>query len=375
MDNNEKEIEMIYYLNILWKKKWLIIIPTILCVIAAGIISFVLPPEWEVDTIIQPGKFFIQTEDGATREVIFVQPTQIESQINQESYNHIIAAELNLDIRKFPKLRAENIRDTYLVLTSLRTQDVEKAKSILQSLNHHLKNDLDKKVEVEIKATDTKIATNENLIKQNELTIEDKLNEIKLNEIKKNKTKQKIGAAENKHEISIERENSISEEKKAVKKRIDEIEMQLKETLAEKKEETGALSLLLYSNEVQNNLRYLNTLDKDLNNEKVRQEDLDLDIKTGKEEIKELDTQNEMLRNETEKIKTRMDSLRAETDFLNEKKALIDYAQVIKEPTPSITPVYPQKMLIVLIAGIFSLLIFTMFSFFLEYIQKHRPNN
>ena len=375
MDKTEKETEMIYYLNILWKRKWFILIPTLLCVIVAGLISLVLPPEWEVDTIIQPGKYFIQTEDGPTREVIFVQPAQIESQINQKSFNHIIAAELDIDLRDFPKLKAETIRDTYLVLISLKTKDIEMAKSILSSLNHHLKTDLDKKVTVEIKSIDTKIATNENLIKQNELTIEDKKNEIKLNEIEKNKIRQKIGSAENKHEISIGREKSISAEKKAVRNRIDDLEELLKKTLAETKDETQALSLLLYSNEVQNNLQFLSSLDEDLNQEKVKQEDLELEIKTGKEELKELDTENELLRIETEKIKTRNDSISKETDFLNERKALIDYAQVIKEPTPSISPIFPQKMLIILIAGILGLIIFTVFSFFLEYIKKHKTSD
>jgi uncharacterized protein involved in exopolysaccharide biosynthesis len=116
-------------------------------------------------------------------------------------------------------------------------------------------------------------------------------------------------------------------------------------------------------------------LDEDLNQEKVKQEDLELEIKTGKEELKELDTENELLRIETEKIKTRNDSISKETDFLNERKALIDYAQVIKEPTPSTTPIFPQKMLIILIAGILGLIIFTVFSFFLEYIKKHKTSD
>jgi LPS O-antigen subunit length determinant protein (WzzB/FepE family) len=219
MNEYENERELIDYLNVLLKRKWLIIVPTFVLVVAVGVYSFFLPRVWEVDAIIQPSKYIIQTEDGAYNEIIVVDPKQIAGRINEESYNNLIAAELNLDIREFPKLKAENLKDTKLLKISTRVNDVEKAKLILYSLFKHLKRDLDKKIDVEIKSFDTKISTNENLIKQNKLIIKDKLGEIKLNQIEKNITRQKILSAENKLKISEDRVNSIMEEMKSVKKK------------------------------------------------------------------------------------------------------------------------------------------------------------
>lgn len=71
-----------------------------------------------------------------------------------------------------------------------------------------------------IKGIDTKIATNENLIKHKNLTIKDKMSEIKLNKIEQNKIKQEILSAENKRKLSQEREKSIIEEMKAIKARL-----------------------------------------------------------------------------------------------------------------------------------------------------------
>lgn len=68
-----------------------------------------------------------------------VNPKQIAGENSEASCNHLIAAELNLGIRVFPKLRTENLRDTKLVRISIRKQDVEKAKLILTSLFNHLK--------------------------------------------------------------------------------------------------------------------------------------------------------------------------------------------------------------------------------------------
>ncbi|MCP2521099.1 Wzz/FepE/Etk N-terminal domain-containing protein, partial [SCandidatus Aminicenantes bacterium Aminicenantia_JdfR_composite] len=138
-----EEIELMDYLKVIWKRKWLIIIPTLICVIIAGIISFLLPKKWEIDTIILPSKMLIQTAQGGFEEVVVIDPKQIAGQINEKTYNNLIAAELNLSIREFPKLKAENLRDTKLIRVSIVESDIEKAKSILYSLFKHLKRDLD----------------------------------------------------------------------------------------------------------------------------------------------------------------------------------------------------------------------------------------
>ena len=155
MDEYEDEFVLMDYLNILWKRKWLIVIPTLFLVIAAGIISFLLPKKWEIDAIIVPSKFLVQTETGQYEEIVIVDAKQIAGQINEATYNNLIATELNLDIRKFPKLKAENLRDTNLVRVSTKEKDTEKAKLILFSLFNHLKRQLDEKMDIEIKGIDS----------------------------------------------------------------------------------------------------------------------------------------------------------------------------------------------------------------------------
>ncbi|GAH40622.1 unnamed protein product, partial [marine sediment metagenome] len=54
MNEHEDEFVLMDYLNVIWKRKWLIVIPTFFLVIAVGIISFLLPPKWEIDAIITP---------------------------------------------------------------------------------------------------------------------------------------------------------------------------------------------------------------------------------------------------------------------------------------------------------------------------------
>jgi len=444
MQEYTEEIRPIDYLNVMWKRKWLIIVPTIIMTVAVGLFSFFIPPQWEIDAIILPAKFLIQTQSGQFEEVVVSDPKQIAGQINQRSYDSLIAAELNVDIRKFPKIKAENLRDTKLVRVSLRENDINRGKEILGSLFNHLKRELDRKIDVEIKGIDTKIDGKRSEIKQKEiaisdldneilqkkLQIRDKENEIKTieNEIKKlqnniaskeieiqskevekEKTRKEIESLENKVKISEERAANILNEMKAVKQRIDEIVGQQKKALEEKRQSTDAVSLLLYSNEIQQNVRYYNTLDEQLSNEKITRENLNFsirdkqaelklldnrinqiktEIETIKADIKNLETKKELIKTEIEKInaqiktinndiqkiRTEIGTIEKEIGLLEDEKARIDYTMLVKEPTPSLYPVSPRKRVNVAIAGILGLFIFTMLAFFIEYISKQEQN-
>jgi len=358
MNTNESEIELIDLLNVIWKRKWLIILPTALFALAAGIISFLIPPKWEVDTIIHPGKFFVETEQGQFEKVLLTEPRQIARQINQNSFDSLIASELNLNLIDFPKLTAENLRDTNLIRIVIRDHDVALAKSILRKLFDHIQKQLDVKINVEVKAIDSKINTIELKIKGKELDIQSL-------EIEKAKTRQQILSAENKLKISEQKVMNISEEMKSVKKRIEDIEDQQRKSLEGKKEGIEAISLLLYSNEVQQNLRYYNTLEENLTGERVTQENLRLTIREAHEEIRQFNTDAEKLKNEIEESKNQI-------SLLTDKKARIDYAQLIKEPTASLHPISPRKKVNVFIACILGLFMFTVFAFFLEYIEKQK---
>lgn len=358
MEPHENEVELIDYLNILWKRRWLIIIPTVLLALAAGIVSFLQPPRWEVDIILQPSKFFVQTQQGEFKEVLVTEPKQIAGQINQQSYDRLLGAELNLDQMKFPKLRAENLKDTRLVRVSLQTGETAKGQAILNLLFQHLKSELDRKLDVEIMGITTQIALKENDIKAKELDSQSLDIEIE-------KTRQEIIAAGNKLKISEERSRSLLEEMKGVKARIEDIEKQQKAMLAAKQEGVETLGLLLYSNEIQQNFRYYNTLEEGFSSEKNTQEDLRLSVHEKEQVIKGFKT-------EIEKISLSILALRSDIGLLDEKKQRVDYAQLVKEPTVSLYTVFPKKKANIAIAGFLGLFCFSILALFLDFVKKEK---
>jgi capsular polysaccharide biosynthesis protein len=412
MEKYENEVDLIEYLNVLWKRRGLIIVPTILLALVAGVVSFLIPPVWEVDVLLQPGKFFVQTESGEFKEVFVTDPKQLASEINQGSRNRLISAEFNLDPRKVPKLKAENLRDTKLVRVSLRTGETEKGQAILDLLFQHLKSELDRKIDVEInnlntqvEQTKNKILDLENEIKTRENAILTTQNEIKIRQngiklkeldiesrkIDKEKLTKEIESDKSRLKITEDRIVSIYEELKSVKERIKELEEQQRKALAEPKEGTAAVALLLYSTEVQRNFQYSNSLDEKASAERLNRERVAQDIQSKTDVLRQIDNQIDQVRtgmdsNRTEietmktgienikndilKVRNNINNANNEIKLIEDKKNRIDYTQLVKEPTASFSPVSPRKKVNVAIAGFLGFFCFSILALFLDYVKK-----
>ena len=254
MDEQKNEIEFIDFLNIIWKRKWLIVLPTFFFVVVIGIISFLLPQMWEVDTIIVPSQILVQSVDGRFEEFTFDDPQQITRQINEGTFKELIANELNIDLRNLSKINAENFRDTDLIQISVKEKDVEIAKLILFSLFKHLKIELDVKAEIEKATTEEEIKS-----------LEKKINTVK------------------------QRIEQIKTEKKETRKRIVFLENEQRSILKkEARSESESLALLLYSSEVQESIRDYNSLNNQLNNDRQQELYLYSEIEQRQKKIKRI---------------------------------------------------------------------------------------
>jgi capsular polysaccharide biosynthesis protein len=334
MNGYENKIELMNYLNVFWKRKWFIIIATFLIIATSAVISFLMPPKWEVDAIIVPSKFISQTGEGIFRENLFVPSQVIVSLINQATYNNLIATELSLDIKDFPKIKAENLKNTNLVRVSIKEKDVEKAKLILHSLCNHLKRKLDIHANFKKKGIDTQIKSKE----KEKLILE-----------------RKIKAYKNKLNIIKQRKQEIEKEMSDIKNKIEELKKERRLILKKKdRSEFESLATLHYSNEIQHNSINYRILNESLGKNKIEEEIINLEIED-----------KEMLINQIEN----------ELNDLNKRKSWIRYAQLTKEPTSSISPVSPKKLLNVLIAAPLGFIIFTILAFFFEYLEKQKAKS
>ncbi|MGB2907379.1 MAG: Wzz/FepE/Etk N-terminal domain-containing protein [Candidatus Aminicenantaceae bacterium] len=449
-----KEIDLIDYLDVIWRKKLWIVIPTFLLMLMAGYFSFRTPQVFTADAIIAPGNIMVQTPGGRLEKVQVVNPMQLAIQINQGSYNADIAAALGLAAFEVAGITAENLRDprgpqylpaTDLILVSKTDMDKEEPQQILRALFELIKTNLDEKIEVEaqnvdsrielmtsrIKEKEVEILENENQmaltgleikdnkqearVPENEITkklnaIETKKLEIESVEIDKEHIGAEIGSMRNKIKIVDDYAESLQTEMQDVKARIKEMEGLQKQALTAKKTEAQAISLLLYSNEIQRSLQYSTELDERLRTAKVDREDLMLDIQKKEALIKQrgnqirqvgaqiatirADIENNkiqisLIENRSEKIKTRitsiknanekirtgMLSLESEIKLLESQKARISYTELVKAPGPAQVSVGRNPLFMVLIVGFVSFMMFTILAFFIDYIQRHRTKS
>jgi capsular polysaccharide biosynthesis protein len=327
----EKEFELFDYLNILWKRRWFIVIGTVVCMVLTGIISFLVKPVYEVDAIIQPGKFVVENQAGNFEEVVVEDPQQVADKVQHRSYDALIAAQLNIEEEELPELKAENIEDTLLTRIWVRESDVSQGKRILHTLVGFLKGDMDKKIAIEFDNIDA---------------------EINENEIDRERSLQEIEILKNKIKIIDQRKKDIAAEMKSAKEKIGEIEKEQMAVLKkENRTDIESLGLLLYSNEIQQSMQYLDLLNEKLKIERLEEENVYSDLKEEEATISKI---NNTIAN------------------LKERKGRIDETKVVKEPTSSIYPVYPRKKLNVLIAGIMGLMLLSVLVFFLDYTEKHK---
>ena len=94
-----ENLDCMEYITVAWKRRWQIVIPTVVVAVLAAAVSFLLPKVWEVDTIIIPSKFMTQSQTGEFKIVLVAEPKQIAGQITEGSYDSIIAAEVHIPAR------------------------------------------------------------------------------------------------------------------------------------------------------------------------------------------------------------------------------------------------------------------------------------
>jgi LPS O-antigen subunit length determinant protein (WzzB/FepE family) len=330
----EKQIELIDYLQIIWRRKWIIVMGTIFSIIIAGTVSLLLKPVYEIDAIIQPGKLFIQDQAGNFNQFVIEQPQQIADKVSHKSYDANIASELKISEEDLPKMAAENIKNTLLARIWIRNHDIKLSKKVLDSLISFIKKDMDEKIDIALNNVDSGI-------KSNEIEKERRMGEI---EILKKKLR-----------ILDQRKNDIAGEMQSIKDKVGEIEKeQLKVLKKEGRSEIESMAMLLYSNEIQQSLEYYDILNEKLIRERLDEEDVNSSIQDETAQIAKLDT---LITN------------------LKQRKGMIDHTKIIKAPTSSVHPVKPKKDLNILMAAILSIVVFSVLILLIENVKKYKWEN
>jgi uncharacterized protein involved in exopolysaccharide biosynthesis len=332
-DYPEDEIELIDLLRVIWKWKYLIIGGTLVCALAALVISSIMPKIYLIETVIRPGILSIEKEG---KKIYIDTPQNIKALIETGIFdNEILNSFGNPSLDNIPKelkLKIALPQNSSTIKVGYESPLIEQGILFLNHLG--------------------KLLTEEyrNLVKYYQVEIDRDIN-IKKSEI------QNITSIKQSHESSI----------KNIEKRIHELETEIalinentaslnkerKNFLLQEKDKSSILSVILYSNTIQQNLQLANEYKDEINT-------LRLDRETELQEVSKL-------KNELQRTLTEIDSL----DF---KKNSIQNIQIMQKPYSSKYPVKPKKIKIVVLAFFSGILLMVLLSFFLEFISKNKVN-
>jgi uncharacterized protein involved in exopolysaccharide biosynthesis len=151
--NNDDEINLVDYIKVIIKRKWVIIGITIGAMIIAGILSWTTPKTYEISAVL---------EIGEIGSFVPETPTQLQEKISQGSYDEVLKKRLKME--SIPEIEATTPKDTDLLIIETNIKEPQKNKKVLEELaniiieEHKVKLDEQKSfLEEEIKKEEAKI--------------------------------------------------------------------------------------------------------------------------------------------------------------------------------------------------------------------------
>ena len=328
----EDEIELIDLLRVLWKWKWMIIMITFVCMVAAGVVSFMMPKLSKVFMTIEPGIIGLD-ENG--RLIHLDSSENMKAKIESGIYNSRILKNLNIDPRETQvKFKAANPKGTNLINISSEWTQVQMATGIkaLEQLLIELSHDYEDIIQAKTKGIDSEILLKLSNIQGKKKQIDFQQAILKNIKARKNKLNQEL--------------MTLNDDTKKIKQQRDKI-------LEGKTGEDNILPLL-YLTAVQQNITNFNQLNNQLNELKSKEDEIPANV---------------------EQLKQDINNINMEIDGLNIKKSYIKNIKLIGKPEASTSPIKPKKELNIALAGVVGFMLAVFMAFFAEYIRKSKEKS
>ena len=323
-DQFEDEIELMDYLKVLWKWKYLILVGTLVCAIGAAVVSLNMTKVYGITTVIQPGMLKV-TDDGKT--VYIDSPQNIKGVIETGGFNGQVLKDIKFPDQEEPPTSVEFKvtipKNTNALEVLYETPYVDIGLQIMKNLNDGL------------------------LERYGRMIVYYKENYgIQMDGKKWSSDDLTAALGVYKKEIQILEKtiNDLQTEMELVKKNTASLIKQRDKFVSGETDTRNVLSAILFTNTIQQNITLVKECRDDLGKYKSEKEAKVLWLETTQNKIKNLEF----------------------------KKDSIQNIQIIKPPDPGISPIKPRTKLNVMLAGVVGLFLSVFLAFFVEYISKYK---
>jgi uncharacterized protein involved in exopolysaccharide biosynthesis len=330
-DPYEDEIELMDYLKVLWKWKYLILVGTLVCAIGAAVVSLNMTKIYGITTVLKPGILKV-SDDG---KIVYIDsPQNIKGIIETSGFDGQLLKNIKFPDTEEPPTSVEFKvtipKNTNILEVSHETPHVDIGMQIMKNLNQALLKQYVKLVEYYGEKQDMEIARRMSEIEDQKAVLDATKKEIHI----------------------LERViNELVAEMRLVKENTASLIKQREKFVSSEPDTRDILSAILFTNTIQQNIALDKTSRDGLSEYRSRKENLSLQLETTQNKIK---------------------SLLTEIKSLEFKKNSIQNIQIIKTPERSLYPVKPKTRLNVMLAGVVGLFLTIFLAFFVEYISKYK---
>jgi len=345
---NDEELELWDYIEVLLKRKWLIMIGTFIPVITAGIVVFNMTKIYEVSTSINIGK----TEAG------FIEGGSIISErIKSIPMRKEIAQKLSLPLieisgEDFFRVSTRENKDTLVVKLKRETPKPDQAIKILEIVNEVIVRNHQSEIEKARKAVLGKIAIDESRIA---------ITETQMEALKKELTGKIVI---NEAQIEIKERKGMTLEKQLVDiEREIEALQQVRDGLVRRTvKEVDVVGMIAYFNDLQARLNCAYSMRSQII------DSIPSEIQSYRKNIIILQAKLTTLNG----VPLKIESYKENIATLQARLSKIKETEIINPPYSSYSPVKPQKKRTLTIAVAFSFIVLIFLAFFLEYVEKKK---
>jgi len=359
-DYYEDRINLYDYIQVIWRWKFIIVGVIVLSVIAAIIRSYMITPVYRVSASLSPGA--LEELDLETMKVEFVPVDSIDNivaYINGGIYNPMIFNSLN--IAPFGlQFTANKPGEAYIINVSYDTTDSAQGTIIVRELLNQIE-----------KSYSWKITSKINRFKEILIEILFYIDKIK---------------------ILKDAENKMMRQIKMIDENTDSI-MKQRDRLLEEGSERDPVALLLYSNTIQQNIAYKDTLNLTL---QENREERGLQQKSLENAERYLSNQLIIMKNlikKTEIVQDCSDILSRNDHLLEERPSLkllleklkeaeiakeavdVKLIRVVQEAYASSKPIEPRRTRMIMISVVISLFFGFFLALIVDFIKRSKASS
>ncbi len=367
----EDEIDLSQVFSVLWRRKGVILATLVICVGLAALYCAIAEKKYLISAQISPGI----TGYNGNRVQRDLSSKDLQAWFNQRAYLAVLEGTYPENILKKVKINASFPRGSKVVSLKFYWPERKQGEKILRTVIHSLsglsKERLNKSLKVSESILEEAIRKKKNALEQ-----------------------LKIAQEKLKRDIDIEKNNLalVKDTVKTMVQKIDQTKMLVKDMTAKIKNvnkntsqliklrnglarnpKADKLSVLMYTNTIQQNISYAIELKKDITNIKNSIFDLKLQKRGQDTKLKKiLDNIKSLEEQRDKELPLKSSSIESEIQTLILRKESLSPVEVVQQPFSSIKPVKPKIRMILTVSLVAGFLLGTFAAFLVEFIVANK---